>query len=121
MSVSAYRRTKSLAEHPRATESRLIGEVTGELLAGWESGLRGVQLMPALHRNREMWAVFSTACIAEGNQLPEQTRAAIVSLALWVDRFTSDVVRGRDTIEPLVSVNRALLSGLTGGAQQAAA
>ena len=121
MSLSAYRRVKSLAEHPRGTESRLIGEITGEMLSGWEAGLRGAQLMPALHRNREMWTMFSTACMSEGNQLPDTTRAAIVSLALWVDRFTSEVVRGQETIEPLVSVNRSLIGGLAGGAQSMAA
>jgi flagellar protein FlaF len=39
-------------------------------------------------------------------------RAGIISIGLWVDRFTSDVVAGREPIDPLIGVNRAILDGL---------
>ena len=120
MSLATYQRVRSMAETPRAMEYRLIGQITGELLGAWENGLRGAALMPALHRNREMWSTFSAACAAPGNELPDQLRAAIISLALWVDRFTTDVVAGRDTIEPLVIVNRSILEGLGQGRAVAA-
>lgn len=119
MSLASYQRVKAAAESPRATEYRLVGEITGEMIGAWESGLRGPALMPALHRNREMWTTFSTLCGAPGNALPDATRAGIISLALWVDRFTSDVVSGRETIEPLIEVNRSILEGLA--SQRAAA
>ncbi len=113
MSLAAYQRVRTIAEHPRATEYRLIGQITGEMISLWEGGARGAALMPALHRNREMWQAFSTACGTEGNALPDALRASIVSLALWVDRFTSDVVAGREDIQPLLDVNRSILEGLT--------
>lgn len=112
MSLATYQRVRAIAETPRATEYRLVGEITGDLLAAWERGLRGPALMPALHRNREMWGTFSAACGAPGNALPEGLRASIISIALWVDRFTSDVVAGAEDIGPLVDVNRSVLEGL---------
>lgn len=41
-------------------------------------------------------------------------RASIISLALWVDHFTSDVVTGRESIDDLIAVNRDIIDGLSG-------
>jgi flagellar biosynthesis activator protein FlaF len=112
MSLASYQRVRAAAETPRATEYRLVGEITGEMLDAWEKGARGPALMPALHRNREMWSTFSAVCGAQGNALPDKLRASIISIALWVDRFTSDVVAGREPIDPLIDVNRSVLEGL---------
>lgn len=113
MSLEAYERVRTIAESPRATEHRLVSEISGEITSAWDSGSRGAALMPALHRNREMWSTFAAACGAPGNALPPDMRAAIISLALWVDRHTSAVMAGRETIEPLLEVNRSLLEGLS--------
>ena len=112
MSLDAYRRVRTIAETPRAAEYRLMSEITRELIQARETGMRGAQLVPALHRNREVWSTFSTMCGAPGNRLPNGLRASIISIALWVERFTSDVVAGRDTIDDLITVNRAIIEGL---------
>ncbi len=119
MSVEAYRRARTIVETPRATERRLVGQIIGEMIAARDAGLRGAQLMPVLHRNREMWSTFAAACGAPGNALPDAVRAGIISLGLWVDRHTSHVVAGRDSIDTLISVNRTILDGLA--AEQLAA
>lgn len=112
MSLNAYRRAQSIAETPRATEYRLMSQITGEMINARDAGLSGAALMPALHRNREAWTTFSAVCAAPGNQLPDALRAGIISLALWVERYTSDVVAGHDSIDDLIAVNRALIDGL---------
>jgi len=112
MSVDAYRRARAIIETPRATEYRLISTVTGEMIQARDAGLAGSELMPALHRNRAVWGTFSTMCAAPGNQLSDELRAGIISLALWVERHTSLVVRGKDSIDDLIAVNRTLMDGL---------
>ncbi len=112
MSLDAYRRARAIAETPRAMEYRLMGQITGEMIEARDAGLSGAALMPALHRNREVWSTFSALCGAPGNQLPDGLRAGIISIALWVERYTSDVVRGRDSIDDLILVNRAIMDGL---------
>jgi len=121
MSVDAYRRTKSIAASPRETEYRLMSEITGEMIGARDAGLTGMALTPALHRNREAWGLFSSLCASGDNQLPAELRAGIISLALWVDRFTTDVITGRDSIDPLIDVNRTIIAGLAGQAQANAA
>lgn len=110
--LSAYQRARDIAEHPRRTEYRLVSEITGAMLDARDRGLSGAAMMPALHRNRQLWGTFSSACAGPGNGLPPELRASIISLALWVDRFTSEVVAGREAIDPLIAVNRMLIEGL---------
>lgn len=112
MAIDTYQRTQSIAESPRACERRLINEVTAELVAASNSGMTGAALMPALHRNREMWNTFSMLCSSDDNALPPEVRAGIVSLANWVSRYTSDVVAGKDCVGALVEVNQLLSEGL---------
>jgi flagellar biosynthesis activator protein FlaF len=113
MTLMAYERVRTIAESPRATEHRLISEVSREMMSVWDRGARGAALMPALHRNREMWSTFAATCGTPGNALSSDVRASIISLALWVDRHTSSVMAGHETIEPLLEVNRSLLEGLS--------
>lgn len=112
MSVHAYQMARRVVETPRATELRLLGQITGEMIAARDGGLSGAALVPYLHRNREVWSVFSSLCSAQGNALPSGLRASIISIALWVDRFSSQVVAGRDTIDALIDVNRSVMEGL---------
>jgi flagellar protein FlaF len=112
MSLTAYQRARVMTESPRATECRLMRQITGDMIAARDAGLTGVPLTPVLFRNREAWNAFSAACAARGNQLPDALRASIVSLGLWVDRHTSDVAAGRDEIDALIDVNRAIIEGL---------
>lgn len=112
MSINAYRRVRGIAESPRAQEFRLMSEITGEMMNARNAGLTGAALLPALHRNREVWTTFSAMCAAPSNKLPDGLRASIISLALWVDRFTSEVIKERDTIDELITVNRSIIDGL---------
>ncbi len=114
MSLNAYQRTCALVESPRGTECRLMRQITGEMMTARDAGLSGSALMSVLHRNREVWGAFSDACGAPGNALPNELRASIISIGLWVDRFTSEVVRGTDSIDELITVNCSIIEGLSG-------
>lgn len=120
MSVNAYRRAQEIAATPRGNEYRLMSQITAEMIAARDAGMKGVKLMPALHRNRRAWSTFSTLCAAPENQLPEDLRARIISIGLWVERHTSDVVRGRESIDDLIGVNRAIIEGLSAENRDAA-
>ncbi|MBB5710730.1 flagellar biosynthesis regulator FlaF [Sphingomonas xinjiangensis] len=112
MTITAYQAARSRAETPRAAEHRLLSQITGEMMDAESAGLKGAQLINPLHRNREMWTAFMTDCGAEGNSLPVELRASIISLGLWVQRFTSDVMAGREPIGELIALNRTVMDGL---------
>ena len=114
MTLTAYQNARSRAETPRAAEFRLMSQITGEMMDAEAAGLKGAMLMQPLHRNREMWSALATDCGATGNGLPNELRAQIISLGLWVERFTSDVVAGREPIGELIALNRTIMEGLRG-------
>lgn len=119
MSVASYQKAQKVAESPRQMEYRLFAQITGELIAARDQGLSGREMADALHRNREMWTVLANDCGAKGNGLPDQLRASIISVSLWVNKFTSSVMRGAEKVDELINVNRNIMEGLAPAKQAA--
>jgi len=106
MSLQAYQQAAKRAESPRETEYRLFAQVTLALMDAAKcdpSDVRG--RIDALDWNRRVWSVLGTACADSDNALPESLRAAIISLSIWVGKHTSEVIRRKEEIEPLIEVN----------------
>ena len=120
MSLQAYRRIQQVSESPRQTEYRLFAQVTGALIRAQETNATGGALMDALDWNRRLWSTLSTDCGSPNNQLPKELRAQIISLALWVNRYTSEVMRKKADIDALIDVNKAIMEGLAMQAELAA-
>jgi len=124
MSLQAYHKVQKSVESPRDTEFRLFAQVTSALTRVKDRGVRDGEYVEALDWNRRMWSTFATDCSVEGNQLPDDLRARIISIGLWVGRYTSEVIRSSGDIDGLIDVNRAIMEGLAargGGADSAGA
>jgi flagellar biosynthesis activator protein FlaF len=113
MSVDAYRRAQRTAESPRQMEYRLFAQVTSALIKARDQKLTLVPLIEALDWNRRMWGTLSNDCAAPGNGLPNELRAQIVSLGLWVSRYSSDVATKGASLDPLIDVNKSIMEGLS--------
>lgn len=112
MSLQAYSQARRVTESPRDTEYRLFAEVTRELMRIKDKPRHEPGVMDALHRNRRLWSTLMSDCARDGNSLPEATRASIISLAIWVDRYTSQVMRAGESVDALIDVNRTIMEGL---------
>ncbi|WP_308910078.1 flagellar biosynthesis regulator FlaF [Pseudokordiimonas caeni] len=119
MSYQAYQKTQASAEKPSQTEYRLFAEVTRSLMDVRELTPPDTKLAAALDWNRRLWSVLATDCGAEGNQLPQQLRAAIISLSIWVSKHSSLVMRGREKVDDLININRTIMEGLAAQAAHA--
>jgi len=124
MSLQAYQRAAEQAEGPKQTEYRLFGLVTRALMDAAATDVSDASgRMRALHWNRRLWTTLAADCANPDNRLPMQLRANIISLSIWVDKHTSDVMQKQAAIQPLIDVNRIIMQGLSGqmaGAGQAA-
>ena len=116
MSLKAYQQAQAVAEDPRATEYRLFGQVTGALLSAKEAGAVGTSLVEAVDWNRRMWRTLAADCMDDRNTLTEDVRAKIVSLSLWVSKYSRRVTRDKAPIDPLIEINRTTMQGLQGSA-----
>lgn len=115
MSHEAYRRTQKTTAHPRDAEYRAFSEATRRLMAAQEAGRGDLkQLIDAVHLNRTLWGTLASDCADPANLLPSETRAMIISLARWVSHYSSDVMQKRESVDPLIDVNRIIMDGLAG-------
>lgn len=112
MSYQAYQKAQTSAETPSQVEYRLFAQVTNALIEVKDKPVTAADTIAALDWNRRMWSVFSSDCGAKGNQLPDALRAGIISLSIWVSKHSSLVMRGQESIESLININKTIMEGL---------
>lgn len=115
MSLNAYQRTLKSTESPRNTEYRLFAEITRDLMTAKQRGKVDAVLVEAVDRNRKLWLALATDCADENNLLPKETRAGIISLSIWVQKYSRDVIRKGEDITDLIDINRNIMKGLNPG------
>jgi len=114
MSYQAYQTASARTESPRSTEYRLLGQVTRALLEVKDADRREVRKRAeALDWNRRVWSAFAADCAREENGLPDQLRASIISLALFVTKESRAAMRSEGDIDTLVEINRMIMQGLS--------
>lgn len=122
MSLQAYKTAAARAENPRELEYRLFGQVTRALMEAAAADPSDVKTrISALDWNRRLWSTLATDCSDPGNALAKPLRAQIISISLFVSRHSSAVMRGEETFDELIDINRMIMQGLAGPAPAAQA
>ncbi|MEA1942597.1 MAG: flagellar biosynthesis regulator FlaF [Pseudomonadota bacterium] len=113
MSLQAYQQASQRSEDPRATEYRLFAQVTRALMASKSLPKEDVKARAeALDWNRRVWSNLAVDCASQDNKLPENLRAAIISLSIFVSKHGSVALREPEAIDDLVDINRTVMQGL---------
>jgi flagellar protein FlaF len=112
MTLKAYKDAQRATEDPRVTEYRLFGQVTGALLDAQKNGAIGTPLVEAIDWNRRLWRTLAADCMDDRNTLSQDVRAKIISLSLWVSKYSRQVTREKAPITPLIEINRNIMQGL---------
>lgn len=120
MSIAAYHQTIAECDDPRKIEYRVFLRITLALENNRQADWRCAELKDALWRNLELWNALRADLLEDGNALPEALRAGLVSLSFAVNRNTQRVLRGEGGIDLLIHINRSVMQGLQGAAQQPA-
>ena len=112
MTLKTYQSVQRTVEDPRATEYRLFGQVTGALIDAKAANAIGTPLVEAIDWNKRMWRTLAADCMDDRNTLTQDVRAKIVSLSLWVSKYSRRVTRDKAPIDPLIEINRTIMQGL---------
>lgn len=112
MSFQAYQKTVQTTEAPRQTEYRIFAQITGELIRAQENPDNIQALIKALDRNRRLWMILAADCREATNQLPDDLKARIISISIWVTKHSNAVARREESIDELIDVNRTIMQGL---------
>ena len=108
---SAYGPTSGATQTPRDVEYHAFARVTGALTAARDSG-DFPALARAMYDNVRLWLTLAADAASDGNSLPPQLRAQIVSLATFSRTHAALVLRKADTPDALIDVNTAIMKGL---------
>ncbi len=111
MSYVAYGRTQNRVESGRQVEYRLLGQVTGALIAA-QSETDKRKFFDAVLWNQRVWDAFLHDVSEPGNRLPPQLKQRIIALCLWVRRETDTIIDGKSRVDDLIQVNRNVMDGL---------
>ena len=72
----------------------------------------GVPLVEAVDWNRRLWRTLAADCMDDRNKLTQEVRAKIISLSLWVAKYSRNVTREKASLDPLIEINRNIMQGL---------
>jgi flagellar protein FlaF len=67
-----------------------------------------------LRDNQALWIALRDDLAQPANALPPPLRAALISIALWVERQTTEILGGGAGIGALAEVNNNIIAGLSG-------
>lgn len=96
----------------RDTEYKVFDRVTKALSSSMEKALDDKDYLEALDSNRRLWQALEVDVSSNDNVLPDELKAKIISLAIWVDKHSAKVTRGEAKLQPLITVNQAIMEGL---------
>lgn len=124
MSIKSYQRAQQSSESPRSTEYRAMAMITSKLMDGRakaQSNKDRKALIEACFLNQKLWTIFAADLAMPDNKLPDETKASLISLSIWVQKTTPKVMRGEVDAEALIDVNRNIMEGLSSTATAAQA
>ncbi|MBE7635217.1 flagellar biosynthesis regulator FlaF [Sneathiella sp. P13V-1] len=119
MSVAAYQKANQNTENPRQTEYRAFAIFTRALEEAEAKG--PVEVVKAVADNRQLWLTLQMDLASEDNKLPKELKAQLISISIWVNRYSAEALKGEASLEPLITVNKQIMEGLRGTSSSAEA
>jgi flagellar biosynthesis activator protein FlaF len=115
--AQAYARTAQQTLQGRDLEANVLLKSAARLQGirdNWD--MRKGELEAALLANRKIWTIFVSAMSAEDCQLPNQVRANIINLGMFVFNRTIQMAVDAQPqqLNILVDINRNIAAGLRG-------
>jgi flagellar protein FlaF len=112
MSVAAYQKANQNTENPRQTEYRAFAILTRAMEeAEAEDQIAKIK---ATAKNRQLWFALQKDLISDGNALSKELKGQLLSIAIWVGRYSPLVMKGEASMDPLITVNKQIMEGLKG-------
>ena len=97
----------------RARERAAMDRVIAMLRAGQDKGPLSRERVEALYFLNRLWTIFLDDLKDPANELPQQLRAGIISIGIWmmkeIDRAHK---RATDDLIPMIEINEIIRDGL---------
>ena len=97
----------------RALERELLERVNMKLKAAKPNDVAGLALLhEALRLNRNIWMTFAVDLASPDNACPDELKAAMISIAGYIERKTILAAADRDLLESFIEINANIIEGL---------
>jgi flagellar protein FlaF len=97
----------------RARERQAMDRVIAMLQTAQQKGPPSRERVEALFYLRRLWTIFINDLNDPNNELPEQLRAGIISIGIWMMKEIERVQGGAtDDLTPMIEINVLIRDGL---------
>lgn len=97
----------------RAQERKALESIIQLLRGAAAKGARSVEAVNALYQLRVLWGVFLADLKSPDNGLPENLRARLISIGIWVNKEIDRLRTGAcEDFTPLIEINEIIRDGL---------
>ena len=115
--ANTYDTVNKASMSPRQLEAAILNRAAAMLKAvqdNWDEIDSENKLDEALKYNQKLWSVFQADLIDAESPLPKKLREDILSLSVFVDRRTFDLMASpdRDKLTALININQNIAAGL---------
>ena len=108
MGAHRYAAAQNAAATPREIELRAFRYVNGLLAAAQDVPTR----CTALGKVSQLWSILIGDLASDGNGLPDDLKARLISLGLWAQREAGARMTDDGSLAPLLDLHRDMIAGL---------
>lgn len=117
--LDAYRKVQKTSISGRELEASVLTQAAFKLTAcqnNWDTSEHDVILEEALTHNQRIWTILQSELAKDDNPLPQQIKDDLLSLSLFVDKRTFDIMAFPDPakLSILININLNIAAGLRG-------
>lgn len=119
--LEAYRTVQKTTMSGREMEASVLtkaAQLLKECQQNWDAKDRDATLDEALKYNQKIWSIFQAELSKEDNPLPKKLREDILSLSIFIDKRTFDLMAfpAPEKLNILININVNIAAGLRGSA-----
>lgn len=113
LALSTYGDVATPARSERDVEYQAFARVTSNLEAvnGRETE-NFAKTVDALYLNRRLWTILATDIAHDNNALEDKMKVQLVSLSIFVIKYSSTALREKSSVKPLIEINKTIMRGL---------
>jgi flagellar protein FlaF len=98
----------------RAKERQAMDRALELLRVAQSKGPGARELFDALFYLRRLWSIFMDDLSSPENELPQQLRAGLISIGIWMNKEIERVRTGHaKDLTPMIEINEIIRNGLT--------
>lgn len=101
------------SENIRRNEIQALAHAVHLMRKAQASGIETRDAVEAIFFVSRLWTVFLEDLVSDGNRLPKELKAKVISIGIWALKYVEELrQRRKRDFQPLIDVSQTILTGL---------